>query len=136
MLRIRLSAEAQADIIHVLQWTQDRYGGGAGQCYERLLSSALRDLLADPLRLGSIARPKLGQDARTYHLRTDRTEAGIARPRHLILYRMRPTTVEVGRVLHDAMELERHLTFDIPSEPSELPPGAVTHTGDDGRTCS
>lgn len=136
MFRVRLSATAQADIIHVLQWTQDRFGAEVRERYERLLSSALRALLIDPLRIGSVARPELGADLRSYHLRNNRKEARIARPRHLILYRVRATTVEVGRVLHDAMELERHLTFDFPSESSESPPYAGMHTGNNGNACS
>jgi len=136
MFRMRLSATAQADIIHVLQWTQDRFGGDVRERYELLLSSALRALLVDPLRLGSVARPELGADLRSYHLRNNRKEARVARPRHLILYRVCAITVEVGRVLHDAMELERHLTFDFPFESSESPPSAGTHTGDNGNTCS
>ena len=100
--------------MHILEWTHDRYGGGMRERYERLLSSSLRDLLADPLCFGSVARPELGEEVRSYHLRTNRKKAGIVRPRHLILYRVRATTVEIGRVLHDAMEQERHLTFDFP----------------------
>jgi toxin ParE1/3/4 len=59
--------------------------------------------------------PELGPDVRSYHLRHSRdrarTEHGIVlRPRHFLLYRIaRADLVGVGRVLHDAMEVERHL---------------------------
>ncbi|RWE18757.1 MAG: type II toxin-antitoxin system RelE/ParE family toxin, partial [Mesorhizobium sp.] len=33
----------------------------------------------------------------------------VQRPRHLLLYWIGPSLIGVGRVLHDAMELERHL---------------------------
>jgi toxin ParE1/3/4 len=109
MARLRLSAMAQADITNLLSWTEERYGERARTRYEHLLSTTLRDLAADPLRIGAVARPELGQDVRSYHLRHSRKSAGVARPRHLVLYRMRSESiVEVGRVLHDAMELERH----------------------------
>jgi toxin ParE1/3/4 len=118
MARLRLSALAQADIAHVLSWTEQRRGDRARERYEQLLSSALRDLAVDPLRLGTVPRPELGEGVRSYHLRSARKQAGVARPRHLILYRISgASTVEVGRVLHDAMELERHATFDLPREP-------------------
>jgi toxin ParE1/3/4 len=118
MARLRLSALAQADIAHVLSWTEQRHGDRARERYAQLLSSALRDLTAAPLRLGAVARPDLGDGVRCYQLRTARKQAGVARPRHLILYSINATsTVEVGRVLHDAMELERHATFDLPPEP-------------------
>jgi toxin ParE1/3/4 len=118
MARLRLSALAQADIAHVLSWTEQRHGDRARERYEQLLSSALRDLAADPLRLGTAVRAELGEGVRSYHLRSARKQAGVTRPRHLILYRIRGTsTVEIGRVLHDAMELDRHATFDFPPEP-------------------
>jgi toxin ParE1/3/4 len=51
-------------------------------------------------------------------LRHSRKPSEVARPHHLILYRIADgSIVEVGRVLHDAMELERHVAFDFPSEP-------------------
>ena len=118
MARLRLSALAQSDIVQLLAWTEQRHGERARERYEQLLSSALRDLAAAPLRLGTTARPELGEGVRSYHLRSARKQAGVARPRHLILYRTRGTSiVEVGRVLHDAMDLERHATFDHPRDP-------------------
>lgn len=113
MARLRLSALAQADIAHVLSWSEQRHGSRARERYEQMLSTALRNLAADPFCLGTMARPELGEEVRSYHLRSARSQSGVARPRHLILYRIRGTSiVEVGRVLHDAMELERHATFD------------------------
>lgn len=118
MARLRLSASARADIVNVLSWTARRFGDQTQARYERLLSKALRDLSTEPLRLGSAARPELGNGVRSYHLRHSRKHSGVARPRHLILYRIAEgSIVEVGRVLHDAMELERQLGFDLPPEP-------------------
>jgi toxin ParE1/3/4 len=33
----------------------------------------------------------------------------VRRPRHFLVYRTEPKLVVIGRVLHDAMELARHL---------------------------
>ena len=118
MARLWLSAMAQADIVNMLAWTSQRFGIAAQQRYERLLSSALVALLADPGRIGSVARPELGDGVRSYHLRHSKRHSSVARPRHLILYRIGDSrTVEVGRVLHDAMELARHAQFEFPPEP-------------------
>jgi toxin ParE1/3/4 len=118
MARLRLSAAAQADIMNMLAWTMARFGTPAQKRYERLLSSAFADLLADPERIGSAQRTELGDGVRSYHLRHSKKHSNVARPRHLILYRMDDAgTVEVGRVLHDAMELERHAHFEFPLEP-------------------
>jgi len=118
MTLIRLSALAQADIVNVLAWTEQRFGAQTEARYEQLLSNALRDLSLDPIRLGSAARPELGDGVRIYHLRYSRKPSDIVRPRHLILYRIPESQiVEVGRVLHDAMELRRHIVFDFRPEP-------------------
>jgi toxin ParE1/3/4 len=57
----------------------------------------------------------LGEGVRSYHLRHSRTGSPILRPRHVIFYRVAASSiVEVGRVLHDMMEIEQHAIFDIP----------------------
>jgi len=38
----------------------------------------------------------------------------VRRPRRFLVYRCEPTLVVIGRVLHDAMELARHLDPDAP----------------------
>lgn len=114
----RLARAAQADIIDLLAYTQENFGGVARLHYERLVITALRDIASDPERVGSVARPELGENVRSFHLRYSReramTEYGmVIRPRHLLLYRVaQPDLIGIGRVLHDAMELERHLPSD------------------------
>ncbi|HVC60389.1 MAG TPA: type II toxin-antitoxin system RelE/ParE family toxin [Acetobacteraceae bacterium] len=111
----RLSATAEADIIQLLAYTQDRFGETARRRYEALLVAALRDIASNPERLGSVARPEFGPAVRSYHLRHSRRRArtpdGLVRqPRHFLLYRMtRPDLIGIGRVLYDGMEVERHL---------------------------
>lgn len=111
----RLARTAQADIVDLLAWTEANFGEIARLRYERLLIVALREIAAEPGRLNSIARPEPGENVRSYHLRHSRerarTEHGVViRPRHLLLYRIvRPDLIGIGRVLHDAMEIERHL---------------------------
>jgi toxin ParE1/3/4 len=118
MTVFRLSATAETDIISLLAWTESHFGSVARRRYEMLLATALRDVVADPERLGSVARPELGPGVRSYHLfhsrkrsRTD--DAVVHRPRHVLLYRWaNPDVIGIGRVLHDAMEIERHLPPD------------------------
>lgn len=122
MADFRLSASARADIVEILEWTHEHFGELARLRYERLLVIALRELASEPERIGSVARPELGAHIRSYHLRHSRDrarhESGIVRqPRHLLLYRfVRPDLIGVGRVLHDAMEIERHLPTDYGDE--------------------
>ncbi|MCZ2413308.1 MAG: type II toxin-antitoxin system RelE/ParE family toxin [Burkholderiales bacterium] len=48
MARYRLSAAAQADIIHVLTWTHEHFGEAARKRYEVLIVAALRDVSNSP----------------------------------------------------------------------------------------
>ncbi len=114
MVRYRLSEAAQVDVLGILAWTHQQFGETARLRYERLVVAALRDVASNPDRPGSIARPELGAGVRSWHLRLSRLHNGpgvefVRRPRHFLMYRTEPGLVVIGRVLHDAMELARHL---------------------------
>jgi toxin ParE1/3/4 len=112
---LRLSAAAEADIVRLLAYTQEQLGDVARRRYEALLATGLADVAALPDRPESVPRPEQGPWVRSYYLRHSqeraRTAYGVVhQPRHLLLYRViRSDLIGVGRVLHDAMELERHL---------------------------
>jgi toxin ParE1/3/4 len=114
-LHYRLAQAAQTDIVDILTWTHTGFGEAARRRYEALLVTAFRDIAENPERLGSQARPELGEGVRSWHLRSSRDhartdEGAVRRPRHFIIYRTDgTTTITIGRILHDAMELERHL---------------------------
>ena len=117
MLLYRLSAAAQGDVLSILAWTHEQYGEAARLRYESLVVAALRDVASQADRPGSFARPELGAGVRSWHLRLsrDHMKAGVAvvrRPRHFLIYRAEPAVVVVGRVLHDAMELRRHMDLE------------------------
>lgn len=110
-----ISPAAERDIQSILAWTHERFGQQARLRYEALLVRAILDVVDDPERAGSHSRPEIAPAARTYHLwhSRDRVEpAGdrVRQPRHLLLYRTRADgRVEIGRVLHDRMDLAQHL---------------------------
>ncbi len=110
-----ISPAAERDIETILAWTHERFGQQGRLRYESLLVRAIQDLVENPRRAGSLARPEIMPAARTYHLCHSRNRvkpAGdrVHRPRHLLLYRIREDgQVEIGRVLHDRMDLLRHL---------------------------
>lgn len=114
MVQYRLTASAQSDIVDILVWSQERFGEVARKRYEALIVAALRDIATRPDRPGSVERPELGSAVRSWHLRLSRErvsdEIGVVRhPRHFLIYRLQSDVIVVGRVLHDAMELARHL---------------------------
>ena len=85
-----------------------------------LLAQALRDIGNDPERPGSIERPEIMvEGARTYHPEFSRGRLKgqrVKMPRHVLLYRRRgERMIEVGRVLHDARDLQRYLPEDYRS---------------------
>ena len=114
MLRYRLSDAAQVDVVNILAWTHEQFGEAARLRYESLIVAALRDVATHPDRPGSIARPELGAGVRSWHLRLSRGHGSasaetVRRPRHFLVYRPEPALVVVARLLHDSMELARHL---------------------------
>lgn len=121
MTRYRVSSAAQDDIVDILDWTHEQFGDAARLRYEALLITALRDIGEQPRRPGSIVRPELGDGVRSWHLclsreRARTTGAIVHRPRHFLIYRPENAIIVIGRVLHDAMELARHLEGDGPWE--------------------
>jgi toxin ParE1/3/4 len=99
----------------LLAWTETRYGADARRRHEVLLQTGLREVALDPYLGGNIFRPELGQAVRGFHLRHSRDAARaigavVHAPRHLVIYRaIDPGIVDVGRILHDSMNLRRHV---------------------------
>jgi toxin ParE1/3/4 len=101
-------------LVSLRSYTLDKFGTAARARYDALLAAAIRDLLKTPDRPGSVARPDLGSAIWTYHLRTSRAYAksGVRNPRHLLVFRADAAELEIVRILHDAMELHRHVPGD------------------------
>jgi toxin ParE1/3/4 len=106
---------ARDDIADLLDASVESFGPIARGRYERLIAVALADVCGDPARIGSVERSELGEGIRTYHLRHSRaratTEQGrVVEPRHLLVYELPDDhRLRVLRVLHEAMDLERHV---------------------------
>lgn len=121
MSRFRLSPAAERDIEAILAWTQRHFGEQVRLRYEELILQAMLDVADDPRRAGSSERPDLSKGAFTYHLRHSRDHVNksvgrIRRPRHFVLYRIAVDgRLEIGRVLHDSMDLARNLPVDYQS---------------------
>ncbi|MCB0325912.1 MAG: type II toxin-antitoxin system RelE/ParE family toxin [Bdellovibrionales bacterium] len=115
MRNIRLAPAAEKDIEGILAWSDRRFGETVRLRYEALLVQSLLDLSEDSQRVGVELRTELGTGIYSYHLRfsRDRVEKTIGRiqkPRHFLLFRAaKDGALEVGRVLHDSMELSKHL---------------------------
>jgi toxin ParE1/3/4 len=118
MARFLFAPAAETDLEAILAWLNDRFGANARLRYEALIVQAIQDVAENPDRPGSRARPDLGREARTYHLahsrlRVPRSAGRVKEPRHFLLYRAQADgQIEIGRILHDSMDLDRHLPDD------------------------
>jgi toxin ParE1/3/4 len=117
MAEYRLTHAAQADIVAILAWSDEQFGEQARKRYEALIVAAIRDAAWSSDDLGRTFRPELGDGVFTWHLAQSRDHARskpVRSPRHFLICRMNSDTLIVGRVLHDAMELQRHLDSQRP----------------------
>ncbi len=126
-----ISPAAQDDIESIFAWTHEHFGQQARLRYEALLVQAILDVVDHPDRVGSHARGEIASAARTYHLWHSRNRvepAGdrVRQPRHFLLYRTgNDGRVEIGRVLHERVDLAQHLPEGYePDNPGEQPPGS------------
>jgi toxin ParE1/3/4 len=113
--RLNLTSPALVDIADILAHSAARFGQTAQNRYGALIGQAFIDLRNDPTRPTSSDRRELAPGLRSYHLRHCRHRApGVLRPRHIVIYDCpTPNELRVLRVLHDAMELQRHLPADF-----------------------
>jgi toxin ParE1/3/4 len=88
-----------------MDWTTENFGARQASAYAALIDAALDRLKDDPFAAPSKNRDDdIGAGFRTLH---------VARPgRHLLLYRVEGTRILIVRILHDSMELSRHLPPD------------------------
>ena len=104
---VRLAVAAEADYDEILRWTAARFGAGQASRYGALVAAALSRLEAGPEIVGVRARDDIVPGVMTLHVGR--------RGRHIVLFRVgdeEARAIDVLRVLHDAMDLTRHLSDD------------------------
>jgi toxin ParE1/3/4 len=104
----RLGKEAETDFINILVWTTATFGPSQAENYQERLIALLSALAEDPFQIASKSRDEIGAGLRTLHMGARRIKG-----RHLLLYRVRETEIQIVRILHDAMDLTRHLPADF-----------------------
>ncbi|KAB2874880.1 MAG: type II toxin-antitoxin system RelE/ParE family toxin [Bauldia sp.] len=115
MPRYVIAPAAAADIESILAWSHEHFGVEARVRYEALIVQGILDVASSPDRAGVHKRPEIADDARTYHLyascrRVTAATGRVKEPRHFLLFRTRADgAIEIGRVLHDSMDLAIHL---------------------------
>ncbi|TAL84390.1 MAG: type II toxin-antitoxin system RelE/ParE family toxin [Candidimonas sp.] len=105
---VRLSASAEADYRQILLWTVENFGVLQARVYAETLMSNLKELSGGPEIIGVKGRPEIGSEIRTLHVARNGRKG-----RHFIMFRVDSipgqNVIDVLRILHDSMDLERHL---------------------------
>ncbi len=113
--KVILAPAAEADLAGILAWSAEAFGDAARRRYAALIVQAIEDLTVDPARVGVETRPEIAAGVQTYHLAHSRNRVApaagrVITPRHFAIFRLRSdSAVEIVRVLHDSMDLARHL---------------------------
>lgn len=117
--RVRLGTVAELDFANILKWTTESFGARQARTYRNTLLQAIGEFANGPDVVGSKARDEIMPRLRTLHVARHGR-----RGRHVLLYRVgEGRIIEIGRILHDRMDLRRHLPFRN-DEGDQLEPGA------------
>ncbi len=105
---VRLTAAAEADFEEILRWTVDHFGDAQAHTYAETLTAALNDLAAGPTVASAKKRDDILKGIFTLHVARKGRNG-----RHFIMFRVgrarNRDVIEVLRLLHDAMDLQRYL---------------------------
>ena len=105
---IRLTAAAEADFQQILRWTVEQFGEAQARVYAKTLCAAMTDLSAGPAAIGARERDDVAKGLFTLHVARKGRKG-----RHFVMFRVAHDrdhdVIEILRLLHDAMELRRHL---------------------------
>ena len=103
--RVRLGAAAELDFANIIKWTTENFGERQSRIYRDLLVQAISALADGPDIAGSKARGEIMSGLRTLHIARHGRRGS-----HFLMYRATPgMTIEIVRILHDRMDLQRHL---------------------------
>lgn len=105
---VRLTAAAETDFQDILRWTLEQFGEAQARVYAETLSMAVEALAGGPTVIGAKTRDDVARGLYTLHVARQGRKG-----RHFVLFRVghdqEREVIEVLRLLHDAMDLPRHL---------------------------
>jgi toxin ParE1/3/4 len=103
--RVKLAAPAELDFANIVGSTVENFGAHQARVYRDTLAQAIGELRAGPKVIGSRTRDEIAPGLCTLHVaRRGR------RGRHFLMYRVASrSTIEIVRILHDSMDIRRHI---------------------------
>jgi toxin ParE1/3/4 len=112
--RVRLGAAAELDFANILKWTTENFGARQSRVYRNTIVQAIGELADGPDVVGSRARDEIMPGLRTLHVARHGRRGS-----HFLMYRVGlGSAIEIVRILHDRMDLQRHIPF-VPDERAE-----------------
>lgn len=103
--RVRLGAAAELDFANILKWTTENFGERQSRVYRSTIVQAIGELTHGAKAAGSRARDDIMPGLRTLHVARQGRRGS-----HFLIYRITPKgTIEIVRILHDRMDLRRHI---------------------------
>ena len=111
---VRLGSEAGRDLVRIVRRTRETFGLRQADVYAETLRAALMALEDGPDISGSKARDDIRPGYRILHV-----ARGRRRGRHFVMYRAGDGVIVVLRILHDAMDLARHVPKEVRGDDAE-----------------
>jgi plasmid stabilization system protein ParE len=110
---LKIAQPARRDLNRILNESERRYGDERADRYRALIYRAALDVRNDPERFGVVRYSAPRFPAFLYHLRHSKgalpKAVRVARPRHLLFFRVQPERLVILRILHEVMQIEIHL---------------------------
>jgi toxin ParE1/3/4 len=105
---VRLVAVAEQDYQEVIKRSAQDFGAIQAEVYAKTLEMAMNALREKgPESIGVKAREEIGHGIFTLHAATHKRKA-----RHFLVFRvLEIQTIEILRILHDRMDLARHVSL-------------------------
>lgn len=103
---------AAHDRFQIILRSIEKFGVAAAERYSILIDRAIFDIASDPERAGSMSVRNVQPGVRSYHIALSRkrvTGRRVVEPRHCLVYKVSGNVVEILRILHDSMDMTRHL---------------------------
>jgi toxin ParE1/3/4 len=102
---VRLASKAEQDFFEIVQWSAVNFGQQQAVAYAETLSLAISALAEGPEVLGAERRDEIGNGILTLHVARQGRKG-----RHFVVFRVGgASTIDVLRLLHDSMDLVRHV---------------------------
>ena len=103
--KVRLAAQAESDFSDIMTWTLENFGERQAQTYAETLTLAIEALHDGPEPLGVKVRDDIGPGIRTLHV----ARQGRSGRYFVVFSEAKDQCIDVLRLLHDSMDLARHI---------------------------